>query len=101
VLIITYQTGEKIAQIIDAGAFQKKSNSSRNAMFEEIYKQFRISGIILTHDHFDHSGRLVSLHKAIRKHHHLPHLPIYTSHPSRQLLPHVLQSYHALQDNNT
>lgn len=101
ILIVTYKTGEKVAQIIDAGAFQKKSNIARNAMFEEIYKRFRVSGIILTHDHFDHSGRLVSLHKAICGHHKLPDLPIYTSHPSRQLLPHVLQSYNMIQDTNT
>lgn len=101
ILIVTYVTGQQVAHIIDAGAFQKKSEQDRNIIFEEIYKKYKVWGITLTHGHFDHAGRLVATHKAIRNHHMIPDLPIYTSPSTRSLLPHILQSYHGLAKNDT
>lgn len=99
VLTITYETGEKIGIILDAGSFQKKSSAERNKIFDQIFrdKGIKIVWIFKTHDHFDHIGRIVALHKVLREYHALEKLPIIQSPASRDLFPHVLASFHNTQ----
>lgn len=99
-VIVKYR--DKTQKIIqkEAGFWQKKETRHRNALFPEIIAEMAPGCIILSHEHLDHAGRLVPMHKALREVHGLVGIPIIMSQASRQLLPHVLRAMHLINEDS-
>jgi Cft2 family RNA processing exonuclease len=94
VFTVTYTNREKVLFIIDAWAFQKASSAERNALFDPIFRTEKPWCIIDSHGHFDHSGRVVPIHKGLMAEHNMQHIPVLMSQATRELLPAILRSYH-------
>lgn len=93
-IIATYEDKTKKIIQLEAGFWQKKSSQHRNSLFPEILGEIMPGCIILSHEHLDHTGRLVKMHKALKEAHGLAGVPIIMSEASRKLLPHVLKAIH-------
>ncbi len=99
-VVIKYQDRTKKIIQKEAGFWQKKETRHRNALFPEIIAEIAPGCIILSHEHLDHAGRLVPMHKALREVHGLAGIPIIMSQASRELLPHVLRAMHIINEDS-
>lgn len=91
---------EKIGYIIDAGTFQG-SLSEQNNIFPEIIHNLniKIQGILLTHPHADHIGRLAKMHKMLTEIQWWP-VPIYASKATIQMVVPILNSFSQIPNEN-
>ncbi len=94
ILVLTIKgIKKKVGYIIDSGSFQG-SLSAKNSIFPEIIhtQNIDIRGILLTHLHADHVGRLAQMHKMLTNLQNGP-IPIYASKETIQMFHAVITSF--------